>query len=172
MKKVLSIIFLFFLSGISHAEKVKAYSCEQMKFFKSLGTPEKVFFNNDPKGDPSDTLAKRKVIEIFKSSQAGKLKLPRWLNPNGWISPSINGFGIADGCALWKGDEWYLRSVFIPQDAPDGHGYIATNLSRRTVSLQIYQTIVENGKEEEKLIFEGGDKRLNNELDESLGNGD
>jgi len=125
-----TLFLLLLISSTALAQGPSYVPCNELGFYKALGDPS-VFI--DRTGN-NLSLATKATVAILKKSIMKNRALPSWLFPlNGWLTP---GFGSdsampEDGCSIWRGDEWYTRAVFIPHDAPDGHGFIAINLSKK-----------------------------------------
>jgi len=116
-------------------------ACSDLQFFKALGDGEIFFSDTYVEGEFQHPVAHKAVVRIFQENVKNYKKLPYWVqNGEGWLAPRWGdpGSNVAyDGCSVWKRQEWFTRWIFRPHSADSGYGFIAINLTSKTILMRL-----------------------------------
>lgn len=159
------LVVLSLFASFAYSGEGRLVSCEATKFFKAMGKADSVFFA--PRGAASaDSPAAVAVVQIFEASPVGKMRLPRWLYPlKSWLQPSVGPSYSSMGCVLWRGDEWFVREVAVPHSPPDGHGFIAVNLTNRIAHARIVKDELRANQVVQQVLLQSPDAKLLDQIE-------
>lgn len=149
---------------IAYADDAVAVKCIDLTFFKALGETEKVFPSAPA---PAISPAEDAVYEVVINSKLGKMKLPPWI-VDSFVIYMTSAYSAEpySRCRLYRNEEWVGQSIFIPHNAPGGHGVILVNLTKKEAYLRIYRDDLKTLQP--KVIHQLGSDQYLDELENAL----